>query len=71
MISPYFVYLRWEGVPGATGYQIVIDGVAVATAGQKARTTRVSVKDGKHTVQIVDLPARSAPQEIDLNYERT
>jgi len=61
----YLAYIRWEGVEGATGYEIWKDGVRVSTAGPKARTTRVSVDDAT-VVTIVDLPARSREQTIDF-----
>lgn len=62
----YLVHIRWEGVPGATSYQILVDGKAVAKAGAKARTTKVSVDDAT-LVEIIDLPARSRIQAIDLS----
>lgn len=59
------VTVRWDGVPGASGWEILRDGVKVATAGQKARTTRVAVDDNTR-VEIVDLPARTLVQEVVL-----
>lgn len=58
--------IRWDGVPGATGYEIVVDGRRVATTGPKARTTNVSV--GQATkVAVVDLPARSLSQTVEFS----
>jgi hypothetical protein len=65
-IQVYLVNIRWEGVEGATGYEIRKDGVKVATAGSKARTTRVSVDD-KTVVEVVDLPTRSVTQTVDFS----
>ena len=69
MIRATLVNLRWEGVTGATEYEIQVDGVKVSTAGPNARTTRVSVNDGEHVVSVVDLPARSKTQKITVDYE--
>ena len=62
------LHVRWDAVAGATGYEITVDGTRVATAGPRARTTRLSVKDGNHTIAIIDLPNRTLTQEIDLEY---
>lgn len=68
MIVPLAVKIRWDGVPGATGYQIVVDDQPVAKTGAKARTTLVKVTAGEHTVRIADLPAHSTTQAINLNW---
>lgn len=63
--SIYLAYIRWEGVEGATGYQIRIDGKPVSKTGPRARTTKVRV-DEATLVEIVDLPAESRVQTVDL-----
>lgn len=68
MIRATLLHLSWEGVTGATEYEIQVDGVKVSTAGANARTTKVSVRDGKHTVAVVDLPSRSRTQKITVEY---
>lgn len=57
--------VRWDGVPGATGYEIRKDGNYATTAGQKARTTRVSV-DEATLIEVIDLPNRTLVQALDL-----
>lgn len=64
MIQVTLVNLRWEPVEGTTLWEIRKDGVKVATAGAKARTTRVSVDD-KTLVEIVALPSGDI-QAIDF-----
>jgi len=52
------VNLRWEAVAGSTAYEIRLDGQKVATAGPRARTTRITIPAGSsHTVAIVALPS--------------
>lgn len=58
--------VRWDGVVGATGYEIQVDGKAVSTAGPRARVTRVAVDDATR-VTVVDLPMRSVEQEITFS----
>lgn len=60
--------IRWDSVPGATGWEIRKDGAAVATAGMRARTTKVLV-DESTLVEIVDLPARTTTQALLLTQE--
>lgn len=60
-----YAIVRWDYVPGATGYEIRKDGVRVATAGQKARTSRVSV-DEATLIEVIDLPNRTLVQALDL-----
>lgn len=62
------VSIRWDPVVGSTGYDIVVDGRKVATAGAKATTTRVTV-DNSTLVEIVDLPARQSVQALQLTQE--
>lgn len=57
--------VRWDGIVGATGYEIRVNGVAVATAGARARTSRVSVSDAT-TIEVVDLPERGLAQTLVL-----
>lgn len=57
------VNVRWFGVVGATGYEIQVDGKKVATAGARARTSRVAVDDATR-VTVIDLPKRSLEQEL-------
>jgi hypothetical protein len=68
MALVYWINLRWEKVEGATGYEIRKDGVKVATAGQNARTTRVSV-DADTLVEVVALPAREVVQTVEFSQE--
>jgi len=66
MLIPTLVNLRWDSVPGATGWEILVDGVRVATAGARARTTKVGVKTGTKTVSVIDLPGRTSEQTVEL-----
>lgn len=59
------VTIRWDGVPGATGWEIVLDGTRKVQAGQKVRTTRVSVDDATR-IEVWDLPNRTTVQEVNL-----
>lgn len=68
MIRVTLVNVRWEPVEGATGWEIRKDGVKVATAGAKARTTRMSV-DEQTLLEVVDLPARSRTQSIEFGQQ--
>lgn len=61
-----YATVRWDSVPGATSWEIVKDGAVVATAGAKARTTRVLV-DESTLIEIIDLPARTTIQALDLS----
>ena len=57
------VTVHWEPVAGATGYEISVNGAKVATAGVKARSSKLSV--GEDTlISVVDLPARSLSQQV-------
>lgn len=52
------VTLRWDGVAGATQYEIQLDGVKVAVAGSKARSTKITIPEGtEHRVTIKALPS--------------
>lgn len=62
------VSVRWDGVEGATGYEIRVGGKTVATAGGKARSTRVSVT-GESVITVVDLPGRRVEQELRFSQE--
>ena len=62
------VHVRWDAVPGATGYAIHVDGKRVATAGPRARTTRVTVDDAT-LLEILPLPALKPVQAIELTQE--
>ena len=59
------LHVRWDGVPGATGYEIAVNGAKVATAGARARTSKLSVSDISLIV-VTDLPARSVEQVLDF-----
>lgn len=65
------VFLRWDAVSGASGYEIVINEAGTqkpkAQAGKLARTTTVSVTQGKKTIVTVnDLPKRQSPQVFEF-----
>ena len=63
------VTIRWDSVPAATaGWEIVIDGSIKTQAGQKVRTSRVSV-DNNTRIEVWDLPNRTTVQEIVLTQE--
>ena len=65
-LSMYQMLLRWESVPGTvTGWEIRKNGVKVATAGAKSRTTKVGVSSAT-TIEVIDLPRSSTVQEIIL-----
>lgn len=67
MITPTYYSLRWDSVPHAvSGWEIQINGAKVATAGARARTTRLSAKPGKMTVKVVDLPGRFTEQVAEF-----
>lgn len=55
----------WDEVPGATGYEIVVDGQVLSTVARNKRSARVEV--GRvNTIEITDIPARSLVQAIDF-----
>lgn len=67
MLTPTLYSFKWDPVAGATGWEIQIDGRKVATAGAKARSTRVKAPaEGTMRVAIVDLPGRTTRQEIEF-----
>ncbi len=68
-LTPFLVSLRWTPVVGATGYEILIDGKKIATAGAAAKSTRVSVGDGVKVVEVIDLPHRSSIQSLSIDSE--
>lgn len=68
-LAPYLIYVRWQPVEGATGYELRIDGNVVATAGPKARTTRFAVKPGVDILEVLDLPNRAVSQRLNVNYQ--
>jgi hypothetical protein len=52
------VHLAWEGVAGATSYDILLNNVKVSQAGPRARTTRITVPEGaEHKVTIKAQPS--------------
>jgi hypothetical protein len=60
------VKVRWEGLAGATGYQVVKDGVVVGTRGPKARTTSLNVDDST-LVEIRALPSGTVVGTVDFS----
>jgi hypothetical protein len=58
------VKVQWDGVVGATSYEIRKDGVKVATAGKAARFSQVSVDDDTK-IEVVSLPNKMV-QECDF-----
>lgn len=62
------VDVKWDGVEGATSYEIRVNGKPVATAGAKARKSRVSVTDAT-VISVVDLPNKRVIQELRLSQE--
>ena len=57
--------VTWDGVPEATGYEIKVNGVKVATTGSKARNSRVNVQ-ASSVIEVTDLPSRSLVQVVDF-----
>jgi len=57
------VIVNWNEVPGATAYELSVDGVVVDTLNRNARSACVDIDD-ETVVEVVDLPARSLVQEI-------
>lgn len=55
------VTLRWNSDDGTSGYQLLRDGVVVATAGPLATSTRFLVSTGQHTLAVVALPPALPP----------
>lgn len=54
------VHLAWDQVTGSTNYEIQLDGVKVAIAGPKAKTTKITIPEGaEHKVTIRALPSGS------------
>lgn len=52
------VHLAWDQVTGSTNYEIQLDGVKVAMAGPKAKTTKITIPEGaEHRVTIKALPS--------------
>jgi len=60
------VKVRWEGLAGATGYEVVKDGVVVGTRGSKARTTVLQVDDST-VVEVRALPTRTVVGTVDFS----
>jgi hypothetical protein len=69
MASVTSITVRWDGVQGATGYEIRKNGVAIGTRGPRARTHSLPV-EGTTKMEIVDLPARSSVQEVNFQQEQ-
>ena len=51
------VELNWEPVSGSTGYDILLDGAKVASAGAAATQTKVTVPEGSHALSIKAQPS--------------
>lgn len=52
------VSLAWDAVAGSSGYDILLDGVKVANAGSRAKTTRITIPEGsEHRVTIKAQPS--------------
>lgn len=62
------VHLAWDQVTGSTNYEIQLDGVKVAIAGPKARTTKITIPEGaEHKVTIKAQPS-GTPQEAKFEW---
>lgn len=59
------VKIRWARLAGATGYEILKDGVVVGTRGKLATTTSVRVDD-KTLIEVKALPNRELVSSVDL-----
>lgn len=52
------VNLAWDAVAGSSGYDILLDGRKVASAGPRARTTKITIPEGlEHLVTIKAQPS--------------
>jgi hypothetical protein len=60
------VKVRWDGLAGATGYEVVKDGVVVGTKGKLARTTSVKV-DAQTVVEVRALPSHTVVGSVDFS----
>lgn len=59
--------VAWDGVVGATGYEIRVDNKPVATAGAQTRSARVKVaQSGPTEVTVTDLPSRTVEQYLQV-----
>jgi hypothetical protein len=59
------VRVHWDGVAGAAGYEIRVDGVKKATTKATTRSSLVSVDD-KCKLEVLDLPKKGLVQECDF-----
>lgn len=67
MATVMLLTIRFDGVPGATGYEIRKDGRVVSKTGANARQTRISVGTAATKISVIDLPARSLEQIVDFS----
>lgn len=61
------VNLRWDGVTGATSYDILLDNVKVSQAGPRARTTKITIPEGAE--RKVTIKAQPSGQTQEATFE--
>jgi len=66
MANVSYIFVRWEAVAGASGYEISVNGQVTSSTGPNAKTSKVAVSAAHTLVEIVDLPTRSRVQALDF-----